>query len=504
MRNKIRTALPLLLLCICCLLILPCRAAEEEAVCINWSCTFQLSGNFLLEPLLDGSGYSRQKLPAGSELTVTAPEGIGGLYIEFSDPPEVYTVLADDRSLTGGEHGYLHEYLGELNCSTLTLRFEQETVLCDLYVLSQGARPDWVQDWQEPWDKADVLLLPTHSDDDQLFFAGVIPWCINQGARVQVAYLIRHYGDGDRTNELLDGLWTSGLRNYPVLGEFRDLGYITYNQTITFYNNLGVMWADFEGRQVELYRRFHPQVVVTHATNGEYGHGAHILYQMVSVAAAELSGSEDAYPESAELYGVWDVPKTYVHNYGTTPILLDLDAPLDAFGGETAYHIAQRAFTCHPSQYNYFSYVLAPETAAGVRYFNPREYGLYRSTVGTDYSGDTFFDNLTLYDEQERQRLQAEAEAEAAEQARLEAERQAEEERRQAEEQARLEAERRAEEERAAEAERQAELNASRPRLHLAILLVSLIAAAALAVGVILHLRQKKNRTSKEIEEDEI
>ena len=388
------------------LLCIGASAVGNDAVCINKSCTVTRNG-YKLGQLLDGSGYSRLPLTAGTELTVSCEEEIGGLYLEFCTEPGQWTLIADGEERVCGRNGYLHEYVSGLSCHEMTLRFDSGE-LCDLYLLSPGDRPDWVQDWQPAWDRADVLLLPTHSDDDELYFAGVIPWCLEQGARVQVAYLISHNDDMERRNELLDGLWAAGLRNYPVLGEYNDLGHGQENQLRTYAVLEGKTWEDFERRQVELYRRFQPQVVIAHAEDGEYGHGAHKLYHMIAVKTAEVSGDPSAYPESAEKYGVWTPPKVYAHNFPYNRIYLELDSPLASYGGRTAFEVSREAFRLHVSQFYSFSgWLFSADTAAGLELYSPREYGLYSSTVGEDSSRDSFFDNIVLYDVQEQQEREA-------------------------------------------------------------------------------------------------
>ena len=350
-----------------------------------------------------------------------------------------------------------------------------------------------MQVWEESWDKADVLFLPTHSDDDQLFFAGLIPWCISQGARIQVAYFVHHYDHADRMNEKLDGLWRCGLRNYPIFGPFRDMGNTGYNDTIYAYNLSNVYWYNFEGWQVELFRRFQPQVVVTHARNGEYGHGAHILNCLTALAGWQLSGDETAYPETAERYGVWTPQKLYVHNHPERAVRLDFDSPLDMYGGATAFQLSQEAFRCHVSQVPFYgSWLFGSSTAAGLAGYPSCDYGLYYSTVGDDSRSDTLFDNIELYDaaairaaEEEAARLAAEEEAK-----RLEAERAAAEA-----EAARLSEEARLAAEEAARLA--AEIEKEKRQLAFAIAAVSLIACAALAAAI--ALRRKKQEGDNQI-----
>ena len=377
-------------------LILPVRAADE-AHSVNGSCDMRIYGE-RADTLLDGNLRSHSKLHYGTEITVSSPELIGGLYLEFSEHPGAWTLQCGEKTIPCGVDGFLHEYIRELNCYSLTLRFSGEGILANVYVLSPGEKPDWVQDWQKSWDKADVLLLPTHSDDDTLFFGGIVPWCLDKGARVQVAYLISHHDEPFRRNELLNGLWVSGLRHYPVLGDYEDTG-ADEALPIERYAELGISYGDMLARQVRLYRRFKPQVVICHDQNGEYGHGAHKLYWKLSTEAVEVSGDSSFDSESATRYGVWIPSKVYVHLREERSVTIDLDEPLRSFGYKTGYELAQKAFACHESQYDYFAwYFWGAPTADKLAQYSSREYGLFYSAVGDDVSGKSFFDNLTLYD----------------------------------------------------------------------------------------------------------
>ena len=243
------------------------------------------------------------------------------------------------------------------------------------------------------------------------------------------------------------------------------------------------------GYVTEQLRRFRPLVALGHDLNGEYGHGAHMLYADLLTQAVEAAADESQFPESARRYGVWDTPKTYLHLYEENPIVMDWDRPLSRFDGMSAYQVTkQLGFPCHNSQkeqyYWYFNWNLSMEDhATDIRRYSPCNYGLYRSTVGEDVEKNDFFENLMTYDQQ----AQAEAEAKAAEEARLAEEaRQAEEEAaRQAEEEARRASE-------AAESQAAAETAAEHlrqtpgPALWIAILAAALLLTAG-AAWMLLH-----------------
>jgi len=95
-------------------------------------------------------------------------------------------------------------------------------------------------------------------------------------------------------------------------------------------------------------------------------------------------------PESVRRYGVWDVPKTYLHLYPENNRIMDWDRPISRFGGATAFEMAQRGFARHISQQRYFSV-----RKTGVH--DCRNFGLYRSFRGPDIHMDDFFEGLAPY-----------------------------------------------------------------------------------------------------------
>ena len=69
---------------------------------------------------------------------------------------------------------------------------------------------------------SNVLVIAAHPDDELLFFGGTIPDSgVERGLSVVVAYM--SYSNTTRKSELLNGLWSMGVRNYPVIGNFHDL-----------------------------------------------------------------------------------------------------------------------------------------------------------------------------------------------------------------------------------------------------------------------------------------
>lgn len=512
-----RLAACLLLLCVlpCC----PAYAQEQEAENISSRALIRDQVGFTnLSSWFDGKDSKGTFTAGNAEVTLSSDKGIGSLYIVFGKEYGAYTVTdnATGISKTFGSCLYLHEFLDLTGAfgktpTSVTLRFESGRVaIFELYAFTEGKTPDFVQKWDAPADgKTDLVLFSTHGDDEQIFFAGMLPYYAGElGLQVQVVYLTDHRNQTNvRVHEMLNGLWSVGVTAYPVFGAYNDFFVVTKEQAYWSFNNLGWTKEDLVGYVVEQLRRFKPLVVVGHDFNGEYGHGQHMAYADMLASALEVINDPNKYPETAEKYGVWDVPKAYFHLYEENKIIMDWDQPLEHFGGMTAFEVTRDlGYPCHESQYwDFANYIVTYRSAAAVQNYNPREYGLYRTTVGKDVLKNDLFENLIPYADQERLaqvQQQEEAQAKLEEQARLEKERSAEEERmkaeqakqeeerRQQEEQARREAEQRAQEEK----QRQEEQAAKEKMLWTCGIAAVSVALALVIVSILLLRRKKKRR----------
>ena len=292
------------------------------------------------------------------------------------------------------------------------------------------------------FERADILLLSSHSDDEQLFFAGILPYYAGERkADVQVIYLISHFDTHTRPHEQLNGLWAVGIKNYPVISDFPDLYSESLDSAISAFKSQGYTYEDFTDYIVENIRRFKPQVLITHDIKGEYGHGMHQVYADQVSQAVYLTNDPNYFPSSAEKYGLWDVPKTYFHVYEENVVELELDAPLESFAGMSAFDVSRNiGFQQHVSQqiyttFTHWIYGANREVTCSkdITRFSPRYYGLFRTTVGPDVEKNDLMENTKTYNErkhaEEDARLEAirrEEEQDAERLAAIEAEKQAE------------------------------------------------------------------------------
>ena len=248
----------------------------------------------------------------------------------------------------------------------------------ELRVFTQGEMdPQIVHVWQPAPEKADILFLVAHPDDEILWFGGAIPACVDAGRSVQVGYLT--CADKQRRLELLNGLWICGLRTYPEIGSLRDFK----GKQETILESWGRRTAT--NIVVRMIRRYRPEVIVTHDLKGEYGHPQHILCAQLLLEAVELAADAGYLPDEA---APWQVKKAYVHLGDTPTTVMNWDLPLASFGGQTGIALARAAMECHISQESTWKVA-----AAGDRY-DSTLYTLAYSVVGEDEAGDDFFEHV--------------------------------------------------------------------------------------------------------------
>lgn len=365
-----------------------CCHAEETAVAEDLTkkdCFKLISGSGSISRLYDRTVKTACSTTTEFELQITSEEPIFGIYLMWNHTPPSWTLSGEKNTIIGGEYGFWHEYKEVQGETSLTLTWEGEGYLAEVYLLGEGELPDYVQVWEPPCEKADFLLLPTHADDEHLWFGGTMPYYAGElGYKIQVVYLMKHvYG---RHHELINGLWTVGVRNYPVISEFVDKYCANLEQAQSYYPEEEVL--EF---LVENIRRFKPEVIIGHDLDGEYGHGAHILNaKVLSEQALTAASDPELFSESVGMYGTWEVKKCYLHLYQENSIFINWkEKELSAFGGVNAYDMAQAGFDQHVSQRTFFSMSLDDRSKYGNGLF-----GLYSTTVGPDLLKNDFLENI--------------------------------------------------------------------------------------------------------------
>lgn len=385
------------LLCIL-MLFASASAMADEAMDITSECQFQSSYNNKNPKLLADRKFTTNWTSGKSKtpwLSVTAPSAmpIHGVYICFGTMPESWELQIGDGddwfTYQQGDTRFLHTFItipeGAEKVRIVGHSEKKiQLIINELYAFTEGDIPDWVQRWEPTHEKADILFISTHPDDELIFFGGAIPtYAVEQQRKVVVAYFAK--GNTTRSSELLNGLWHMGVRNYPVIANHRD-----------FYpKSLSEAYKGAGGKTkvntwfVDLYRKYKPEVVVTQDTKGEYGHPQHIMVAEAARKAIELAATEGEMLDSYMEYGTWQVKKLYLHLFKENQITFDWSVPLKSMNGKTGIQLAVEAYEYHVSQHTTAFSV----EKTGTKYDN-RVFGLAHTTVGEDVRKDDFLENI--------------------------------------------------------------------------------------------------------------
>lgn len=366
----------------------------EEAVELTRLCMFSSSDSpkktagltdqsYLTRITLSENGFAQIDLPAG--------KACGGLYVNFYGLPAPYQVQKLDASgrwetLARPDPNIVNMWIPlPPTMGTLRITANGETCISELRVLGVGELPGWVQTWRYFQGKADLMVVVAHPDDELVFLGGTLPYyCGQLGKHTMVVYMTTGYPR--RRNELLDGLWTCGVRDYPELCDYQD----GYTHLITYaFERWGGRPAVYD-QVTSLVRRYRPDVLVTmDIRNGEDKHGMHRAAADSAVNAVQLAADPGYQTPLTAVYPPWQVQKVYLHLYNQNRIIMPWDQlTLSAFHGQTAADVAKDAFRKHVSQQHtrHKVYLCNP--------YDSKDFGLFFSTVGEDQLKNDFFEHI--------------------------------------------------------------------------------------------------------------
>ena len=406
---KTRKAVILAALLFLAALVITVGAGAEEAENITPACRFKFCSGRGNTSVTDGkyTSYWESSKDAHPWITISTDTPAYGLYLCFQNMPDAYVIQVEKGgswvTAAEGDTRYHHIWYpleGAKNIRVYASAAGKKTTMGfnEVFVLGEGDVPDWVQRWEPTPEKAEILFLATHPDDELLFLGGALAWYgVEQRRQVAVAYLTK--SNTTRRSEALNGLWTLGIRCYPVFGEWRDC-YSRSGQAKDAYKDTGGK-SKIQGWVTELYRRLKPEVVVTQDLNGEYGHPQHKMVADAATAAYSLAADPEQFPETAEAFGTWQVKKLYLHLYGdeAEKTRFNWDIPLDSLGGMTANEKAEEAYAQHVTQkgagqkFNGKMVKFSVAEYGGKRYPNTW-FGLWATEVGPDARHDDFLENI--------------------------------------------------------------------------------------------------------------
>lgn len=381
-----------LLILLALTLLLPCIAAADTAQDITMECIInnRTYNKHAPDDIRDGDYIT---FFTGSAVTIQAPEGklIGGLELKWRtiSPPGVivkteqkgkWVEVLRDGPKYATQYITLPEGLSTVRITAQKGKLE----LCEIAVLTQGDAPRHIQVWRDAPEKVDMMLFSTHPDDEVLWFGGLLPHYAGE-LKKDVLVINAVYAHYYRRQELLAALWTCGVDIYPVM-----LGYPNQQDSMEeILREWEVKNRQPKDKMVALIRQYKPDVVVLHDVDGEYGHTAHITFSWLGRQGVERAADAAEHPASAEEWGVWDVPKTYIHLYAENQLRMDWHQPLSAFGGRTGLEIAAEGFACHATQQERW------RVEDGGEWDNAL-FGLWRTNVGPDKLKNDLFENIPV------------------------------------------------------------------------------------------------------------
>ena len=394
-----KTLLALLLAFLCLTLdgtsLSETAARLPEAENITKQVSIHLSSNSKRLPeLRDGKYKTYLTLRAGGAIEMDGKgQELGGVFLQYYDrtAPCAVEIWNGEGWVNVADCGtYLTEWVA-LPAGTTKARLlngdKARLMLAELTVYGPGSRPARATEWTTT-DKADIMLVVCHPDDELLWFGGLLPtYAGERGLRVQVVYAVP--STPNRRLELLDGLWHCGVHIYPQFLGMRDAHSYSLTKQYKLWNR-----GTLQSRITEMIRRFKPEVLVTHDMKGEYGHGGHKAVADSTVLSITHAANPEKYADSAAEWGTWQVKKCYVHLWEQARVRYDWHKPLAAFDGKDGMKVATEALAFHRSQTGH-----GWEMEEGGPCDNS-VFGLYSTTVGADEAGDDLMEHI-WQDEQE-------------------------------------------------------------------------------------------------------
>jgi len=381
-----------------CFLLLCGLGCAEVAKDVTQECSFAFDYRDTPLKSMTDRDYKtsmESQLVVEPRLDITTGETpVAGIYIEFGAhrlPFKVYVKQGEDwAKVASCDAAYAQEYVSFPPAKgAIRIRFDSDDVakyvdISEIHLYGAGDTNPAVHQWQPTHEKADLMVIVAHPDDELLWLGGAIPYYTAvEGKKVTVVYLT--CSDPFRELELLNGLWHCGVRNYPVLSGYRDF---KPGSTNAVYEDWGRVNVNYY--LTRLIRTHRPEVVVTHDLKGEYGHPQHVACAYSVQRAVKYASQAKYGTEEVQAVPVWQVKKLYVHLGSKPTTIMNWDVPCDCFNGKTSFTIASEAYAMHISQQAGVAYAMATRGSKYDAYL----YTLVHSTVGKDKTGGSFFENI--------------------------------------------------------------------------------------------------------------
>lgn len=364
--------------------------SEEKSGEITKKCKITSSKSGV-QKMKDGDIKSHWIARSGySSIQIEIPEDVtaDGIMIEWFAVFEKFEVVEYNKENSVinsyNSDGYFKGHVSWLPLMEETRKAEikvfKEGKISELHIYSKGDANPNIQKWEKPCEKADIMLLVAHQDDEVLWFGGMLPYYSTVRENdVQVVYMTSN--GRLRIQEALNCVWKTGVKKIPEIIGFRD-SYETGKKAEEVWGGK----KNIERSLVMRIRKYKPEVIVSHDIKGEYGHPQHKLLAARIVSAVQAAADPKQYSDSYKLYGAWEVKKVYLHLGDTETIYMDWETPDDKLGGKTPLEVAEIAFLEHKSQLSRFNMGMGKE-------YDYTKFGLVYTTVGPDILKNDMLEN---------------------------------------------------------------------------------------------------------------
>lgn len=378
---------------LCTMSIAYMASAEESAQDISKS--FAITGNVKKQQAKEA--FDRDYVTflkfkdAGDAIEFHSDEPCYGMYICWAEPPKAWQLLRYENDAWVLEKEYeessiVHQFYplnGLSKFKVKPIKKSSKAGIAEVFLFSEGAPPSFVQNWNISNSKADLLVLFAHPDDEVLFLGGTLPYYAGHLKKEVIAATLT-CGNRARRSELLNSLWTCGVKNYPVFLDIPDV----------FSKRLDRAYASAGKKKVldkvtTLFRKYRPDVVVTQDINGEYGHGQHRICADAAIRCFKHA-SDESYILKNNNLPTWQIKKLYLHLWKENSVIMDWDEPLDSFGGKSAFEVAKEAYAHHKTQHRYKQFKVEPKDSK----YSCYHFGLHQTSVGLDSLKNDFFENI--------------------------------------------------------------------------------------------------------------
>jgi LmbE family N-acetylglucosaminyl deacetylase len=200
---------------------------------------------------------------------------------------------------------------------------------------------------------ASILVISAHPDDETLFCGGTLAMYAQKEHDVFILETTR--GEGGEvgeppltTRENLAAFREQEVRQAAGILGARDIFFLPYIDPFMEINGIArridAPLADFAAAIAAYVQKIDPQLVITHGSNGEYGHPQHVYTHRATRMALNSARKGTAFMT----WSAWHTPSAYER-------ILNQDDQADIISDISPWHdIKVAAALCHQTQHAMF------------------------------------------------------------------------------------------------------------------------------------------------------